>query len=61
MAQPHSFSDPLVNVHKRTTQVNLWMVVGLVLFFAVAAGVVAWYLQNRPVEAPIPPEQRAAP
>jgi hypothetical protein len=28
---------PSVNVHKRTTQVNLWMIVGLVTFLLVGA------------------------
>ena len=28
---------PIVNVHKRTTKVNIWMVVGVSLFFAFGA------------------------
>ncbi|HEX2900721.1 MAG TPA: hypothetical protein VHS96_13445 [Bacteroidia bacterium] len=27
--------SPIVNVHKRTTKVNLWMVVGVVAFFII--------------------------
>lgn len=30
---------PEVNVHRRTTKVNLWMIAGIVLFFAVMAAV----------------------
>jgi hypothetical protein len=31
--------QPIVNVHKRTTKVNIWMVVAVVVFLAI--GVVA--------------------
>ncbi len=58
-ATPHH--GPIVNVHKRTTQVNIWMAIGVVLFFVVSALVVTWYQQTRPVEAPVPPEQRGTP
>jgi hypothetical protein len=50
-----------MNVHKRTTQVNIWMAIGVGIFFVAAALVVTWYQQNRPVSAPVPPERRAAP
>lgn len=32
---------PIINVHKPTTKVNLWMVVGVVLFFVIG-GVAVW-------------------
>ena len=32
----NSRGQPLVNVHKKTTQVNIWMVVGVALFALVA-------------------------
>jgi hypothetical protein len=38
---------PIINVEKRTTKVNIWMVVGILVFF-VAAGVVVWALFLHP-------------
>jgi hypothetical protein len=38
----HSSGLPDVNVHKRTTKVNLSIVIGVALFFAVTAGIVWW-------------------
>jgi hypothetical protein len=40
--EKNSTGMPEVNVHKRTTKVNLSMIVGVALFFAVMAGVVLW-------------------
>lgn len=37
---------PIMNVHKRTTKVNLWMVVGVVAFF-VTGGVLIWMYVQR--------------
>jgi uncharacterized membrane protein len=34
---------PEMNVHKRTTKVNLSMVIGVLIFFAVTFSVVWWY------------------
>ena len=33
---------PEVNVHKRTTKVNLSVIAGVLLFFAITVAVVAW-------------------
>ena len=38
---------PEVNVHKRTTKVNLSIVIGLALFFAAMAAVVWWFWSTR--------------
>ena len=38
---------PQVDVHKRTTKVNLSIIVGLLIFFAAMFGVVAWFWANR--------------
>lgn len=38
---------PLVDVKKRTTRVNLWMVVSVVFFFIIA-GIVVWALWLHP-------------
>jgi hypothetical protein len=40
-------SRPLVHTERRTTKVNLWMVAGILLFFA-AAGIVVWILARNP-------------
>lgn len=54
----NSAGQPIVNVHKKTTQVNLWMVVGVAVFFIIGAAALFW-LSNRhgPEEPPTPPEQ----
>jgi hypothetical protein len=39
---------PEVNVHKRTTKVNLSIVIGVVVFFAAMAGVVWWFSSHNP-------------
>ena len=33
---------PEVNVHRRTTKVNLWMIAAILVFFAVAAVAAVW-------------------
>lgn len=42
--------SPLVHPERRTTKVNLWMIVGILVFF-IAAGVVVWYLARNPAAA----------
>lgn len=39
----NSSGFPEMDPHKATTKVNLWMVVGVLVFFAITAGVVAWF------------------
>lgn len=38
---------PPVDLSKRTTKVNIWMVVGILVFFAIA-GIVTWALWENP-------------
>jgi hypothetical protein len=38
---------PQVDVHKRTTKVNLSIVIGLAVFFAAMFSLVAWFWFNR--------------
>jgi hypothetical protein len=38
---------PQVDFHKRTTKVNLSIVVGLLIFFAAMLGVVVWFWSSR--------------
>lgn len=37
---------PVVNVHKRTTKVNIWIVVGVLLFLT-AGGVLIWVFTHQ--------------
>lgn len=54
----NSAGQPLVNVHKKTTQVNLWMVVGVAVFFLVSAvAVVKLSRRHGPDDHPNTPEQ----
>jgi hypothetical protein len=57
---PNSAGQPIINVHKKTTQVNLWMVVGVAVFFIISA-IVLFSLSRRhgPDEHPNTPEQQA--
>lgn len=50
---------PVVNVQKRTTKVNLWMAV-LVLLFLVAGGVAIAWVHSHPVENAQSVDQHAA-
>jgi len=38
---------PQVDVHKRTTKVNLSIIAGLLIFFAAMFGLVAWFWFSR--------------
>ena len=58
----NSAGQPIVNVHKKTTQVNLWMVVGVVIFFVISAAVMFWLNQRHgPDDPPVTPEEQAQP
>jgi hypothetical protein len=43
----HSSGLPNVDVRKRTTKVNLSIVVGVAIFFAVTFSVVWWFASSR--------------
>lgn len=57
----NSADQPIVNVHKKTTQVNLWMAIGVAVFFAVCIALVVWARQSHGRDQPNPPEQRQQP
>lgn len=40
-------STPPVDVKKRTTKVNIWMVIAILVFFAVA-GAMVWFTRGHP-------------
>jgi len=37
---------PEVNVHRRTTKVNLWMIAGIFMFLIAAVGTAYWVLRS---------------
>lgn len=39
---------PIVNVHKRTTKVNLWIVFAVLLFLIGGGGLIWWFWLNHP-------------
>ena len=57
----NSAGQPLVNVHKKTTQVNLWMVVGVAVFFIISAMAMVWLRNRHGPDQPHIPEQKAPP
>lgn len=52
--QKESDGFPEVNVHRRTTKVNISMIAAVLLFFAVAAGIAVW-VANKPESPDGPP------
>jgi hypothetical protein len=46
--EKESTGFPEVNVHKRTTKVNLGIVIGVAGFFAAMAGVIWWFWSRNP-------------
>lgn len=46
MPPEKEFGTPNVNVHKRTTKVNIAVVVGVFLFLLVGVAAVAWFSQR---------------
>jgi hypothetical protein len=47
---------PEVNVHKRTTKVNLWMIAAILMFFVVMAGVAFWVSRQAASPAGLSPK-----
>jgi peptidoglycan/LPS O-acetylase OafA/YrhL len=47
----HQSPDKLVDTHKRTTKVNLGVVIGVVLFFVIG-GIVLWSVLRNPPQTP---------
>ncbi len=44
--EKESSGIPEVNVSKRTTKVNLGMIIGILIFLAISVGVVLWLSAN---------------
>lgn len=54
----NSAGQPLVNVHKKTTQVNLWMAAGVAVFLGLCVAVMLWVRGQEGPDQPNPPEAR---
>lgn len=55
----YSADQPILNVHKKTTQVNLWMAVGVTLFVLAAILLISWSRSRHgPDEVHTTPEQQ---
>jgi hypothetical protein len=48
---------PEVNVHRRTTKVNLWMIVGILVFFIVGSAAAFWISRKTPPPTDLPPSE----
>lgn len=42
----HSNGVPEVNVHKKTTKVNLSVIAGVLVFFAIMGGILYWFARQ---------------
>ena len=42
----HSNGLPEVNVHKKTTKVNLSVIAGVLVFFAIMGGILYWFARQ---------------
>ena len=55
--EPQTAGQPIVNVHKRTTKVNLSMAVGVIVFLVFGICLVVWAANRQargvPVETPV--------
>jgi len=54
--EPQTSGQPLVNVHKRTTKVNITMAIGVLVFLLIGIAFVMWAskreAQGEPVKTP---------
>jgi hypothetical protein len=54
--EPQTADKPLVNVHKRTTKVNLGMAVGVVVFLLIGICIVVWAAKRQARGEPVKTE-----
>jgi uncharacterized membrane protein YqjE len=57
--EPQTAGKPLVNVHKRTTKVNISMAIGVAVFFILGIIAVIWATQREKSGEPMPPPLEA--
>ena len=52
---PQTAGQPLVNVHKRTTKVNIFMAISVAVFFLLGASAIFWATQRAKSDSPPAP------
>ena len=57
--EPQTAGQPLVNVHKRTTKVNIMMAVAVAVFFLIGAAGIFWATQRTKNDTPTAPPVEA--
>jgi len=57
--EPQTAGQPLVNVHKRTTKVNIAMAIAVVVFFIVGIAGIVWATQRAKNDTPTAPPVEA--
>jgi len=53
--EPQTSGQPLVNVHKRTTKVNIIMAISVVVFLLIGVAVMIWASQRAKNDTPASP------
>lgn len=59
--EPQTAGQPIVNVHKRTTKVNIIMAVSVAVFLLIGAAVVLWAARRAKNDTPASPPVEARP
>jgi len=52
---PQTAGQPLINVHKRTTKVNIVMAISVVVFLLIGVAVIVWATQRAKNDSPPAP------
>ncbi len=53
--EPQTANQPLVNVHKRTTKVNITMAIAVAAFFLIGAAIMIWASHRARKDSPPSP------
>jgi len=53
--EPQTSGQPLVNVHKRTTKVNISMVIAVAVFLLIGVAGIFWAVRGTKNDTPAPP------
>lgn len=53
--EPQTAGQPLVNVHKRTTKVNITMAISVVVFLVIGLAGIFWAVHRARNDTPAPP------
>ncbi|MEO6994998.1 MAG: hypothetical protein ABI273_15435 [Lacunisphaera sp.] len=57
--EPQTAGQPIVNIHKRTTQVNFGMAIGVVVFLLIGICVVVWAVKRQAHREPVKTEVKS--